>query len=699
MNLITTAKENVKISDLNKKIFIETNSVTFDKKEKILDSQSSSFLKDENNNILRSDNFSYNLNDGILKLINANLKDFNDNNFEIEVAFLNTLSNQLIGKDISINLNNKSFDKDNDPRIKGKSIIYNDGYTEVNKGVFTTCKKTDKCPPWQLSAEKISHDPKKEVINYKNALLKVYDIPVMYFPKFFHPDPTVKRKSGFLIPTIKNSYNSTNYFSIPYFSVLSQNKDLTFTPRFYSNENFLLQTEFRQENKDSSHITDISLFNENDKNSKSHFFYKYNKFIKYADFDEGNINLKIEKTSNDTYLRKNKLSSALFKSLNVLENTLGIELFSEKLSLKSEIKIYENLDKDNNDRYEFILPKLDIAKKIENFSNLDGNFLFKSNNFVRSYETNILEKVNINNLTFNSNPKVSSLGLYNNYEFIIKNINSDTKNSDSYEEDENFYLSTLFQYNSSFPMIKKSNGLVNVLKPKIAFKISPNHTKDISENDGNRLDVNNIFNFNRLSSNDVLEGGMSLAIGNDFTISNEEESRELFGLKIANNLRFEENDDLPKTNQLGSKNSNFFGEITFSPYQWIDAKYNTSTKNNITEINYENFITEISLNNLVTTFDYINENNTLDKNSYLTSTVRLNLNESNNINFSTRENKSSNLTEYYNLMYEYKNDCLAASIEYNKEYYDDRDIKPEENIFLKLTIIPFGETSSPNLRE
>ena len=47
--------------------------------------------------------------------------------------------------------------------------------------------------------------------------------------------------------------------------------------------------------------------------NKSHFFYKYDKFIKFANFDEGNINLKIEKTSNDTYLRKNKLSSPLFK--------------------------------------------------------------------------------------------------------------------------------------------------------------------------------------------------------------------------------------------------------------------------------------------------------------------------------------------------------------------------------------------------
>ena len=48
-------------------------------------------------------------------------------------------------------------------------------------------------------------------------------------------------------------------------------------------------------------------------------------------------------------------------------------------------------------------------------------------------------------------------------------------------------------------------------------------------------------------------------------------------------------------------------------------------------------------------------------------------------------------------MYQYKNDCLSASIEYNKDYYDDGDIKPKEGILFKLTIIPFGETSSPNL--
>ena len=72
-----------------------------------------------------------------------------------------------------------------------------------------------------------------------------------------------------------------------------------------------------------------------------------------------------------------------------------------------------------------------------------------------------------------------------------------------------------------------------------------------------------------------------------------------------------------------------------------------------------------------------------EKTSYLLSKLEYNLNSSSSISFSTRENKKTDLTEYYNFIYQYKNDCLAASVEYNKSYYDDRDIKPEESIFFK----------------
>ena len=64
------------------------------------------------------------------------------------------------------------------------------------------------------------------------------------------------------------------------------------------------------------------------------------------------------------------------------------------------------------------------------------------------------------------------------------------------------------------------------------------------------------------------------------------------------------------------------------------------------------------------------------------------LNENNFFTFKTRRNKKLNLTEYYDLVYEYKNDCLTAGIKYKKTYYEDRDLKPSENIFFTISLIP-----------
>ena len=160
-------------------------------------------------------------------------------------------------------------------------------------------------------SKKIQHNKSKQIINYENALLKVYDVPVMYFPKFFHPDPTVKRKSGFLIPTIKNSPNSDNFLNVPYFLAIAENKDATFSPRLYADEKILLQTEYRQANLKSDHFLDLSFFNEKSENSKTHFFYNYLANLNFNNFDNAELNLDIQQTSNDTYLRANKLKTQL----------------------------------------------------------------------------------------------------------------------------------------------------------------------------------------------------------------------------------------------------------------------------------------------------------------------------------------------------------------------------------------------------
>ena len=67
-----------------------------------------------------TESFFYDIKKSIIKIEKANLKDFNNNDFNIDSAFIDISSNRLFGKDVEINFDNKSFNKDNEPRLKGK---------------------------------------------------------------------------------------------------------------------------------------------------------------------------------------------------------------------------------------------------------------------------------------------------------------------------------------------------------------------------------------------------------------------------------------------------------------------------------------------------------------------------------------------------------------------------------------------------
>jgi len=697
-NSTIKANGNVKIHQTDKNFFIESEKIFYDQLNNLISSNTKTILKDNFKNTYIVDSFMFEIDKNILKVINLESKDKDNNILKTEIAYINTLSGKLFGKDVNIDFDTSfgsGFNKDNEPRLKAVSINRNENITELTKGVFTTCKKQDDCPPWEMTAKKIHHNKTKKTINYENAFLKIYDIPVMYFPKFFHPDPTVKRQSGFLIPTIKNSSGSDGFLNTPYFFAIAENKDATFSPRFYPDDKVLFQTEYRQANLNSNHIADFSYFTEKGKNSKNHIFYEYDNEFNSENFENNQINFKIQQTSNDTYLKSDKLESVIVNDSDILENSLGLDLYSDDLSISLSANIYEDLNKNNNDRYEYELPRVDLVKSINNKTNLNGNFIFESQSLVRSYNTNVNEKTNTNDLKFKSFPKITSNGFYNNYEFLIKNSNMNNENS-TYKNNENIYLSSIFQYNSSLPLIKEGEIYQKILKPKISLKFAPQHTKD-DRNAEDKIDLSNIYSINRLS-NKTTEGGFSVTYGGDYSIFDNKKSNEIFNFKLASNLRLEENDDLSNSNQMGEKTSNLFSEIVFSPNEYLTTKYNNSLESNLKDTSYENLITEFKINNFVTKFDYLNENNTSLKNSYLTNESTYSVDQSNSLSFSTRKNKKTDLTEYYNLMYQYKNDCLAAAIEYNKDYYSDRELKPTESIFFKLTIIPFGQTNSPNLK-
>ena len=143
-------KNNVQINDNANNIEINTDEINYDLNKNQIESSSNSEIKDDLGNIYRVSQFEYNLEDRIIKLSNLEVLDVNKNIFKIELAFLDLEKRELIAKDVGLNFK-ISDNSENEPRLKGRSLISNDENTIVKKGTFTFCKKREKCPPWEMS--------------------------------------------------------------------------------------------------------------------------------------------------------------------------------------------------------------------------------------------------------------------------------------------------------------------------------------------------------------------------------------------------------------------------------------------------------------------------------------------------------------------------------------------------------------------
>jgi LPS-assembly protein len=123
-------------------------------------------------------------------------------------------------------------------------------YTVFENGVYTACapcKDDPKKPPlWQVKGARIIHDQTDKMMYFENAQLEFFGVPMAYLPYFSTPDPTVKRKTGFLMPSITSATGFGFGLETPFYWAIAPDYDATFSPRITSRQGVLFQGEFRQ---------------------------------------------------------------------------------------------------------------------------------------------------------------------------------------------------------------------------------------------------------------------------------------------------------------------------------------------------------------------------------------------------------------------------------------------------------------------
>ena len=143
VNEIILAEGNVKLYRTDKNFKIETDKIKYQTGINLISSDTKTKLKDDSQNRFIFEKFSFNINDNILKVTNLDFTDKTKNKFVTPLAYINTESGNIFGKDVRIDLNNSSFNEQNQPRLKGRSLINDSTGTKITKGIFTTCKIRD----------------------------------------------------------------------------------------------------------------------------------------------------------------------------------------------------------------------------------------------------------------------------------------------------------------------------------------------------------------------------------------------------------------------------------------------------------------------------------------------------------------------------------------------------------------------------
>ncbi len=690
---------------------IKSKNILLNKKISSVTSDEKTIINDIDGNTIELNNFDYQKENQIFKSIGLIMvKDKFNNSYKFSQIYIDTKKKEILGSDVSALMNSNQFkvNKENNPRIMANTFSSNKNRSSFNKSIFTLCAyrnsgNKEKCPPWTIQATNMLHDNKKKTIYYDNALIKVYNIPIFYLPKLAHPDPSVDRRSGFLPPTLTDTKNLGAGLKVPFFLALNKDKDFTFINKLYVDENPLFMGEYRQAFNNSNLIIDMG-FTEGYKNTsskkiageKSHLFTKFSKNYIHNNNSETNFTFQTQDVSNDKYLKLYKVKTDLIDyNQNYLENSLNLSHSSDDFFLSLDALIYENLKESYNDKYEYILPEVVFDKNLlqdEKFGIVD----LQSNLKINNYETNKTSKALINDFDWTSKDFNHKSGLSSKLIGKIKNVNYETKNIEGFKEDANNEIHGAIGYLSELALIKtnSSNKSKSLLTPKLLVRYAPGSMR--KESDGSRLTSNNVFSLNRVDDADNLEKGLSATVGFDYELTKKD--RE-FQLSLGQIISQKENKKMASVTSLDEKLSDLVGSSNLKLNENFNLKYNFLLDQNFSDLNYNEIISTLNYKNVGLNFNYLQEKNHIGDNEYIKTDINYATSTNQKLSFKNKRNLITNSSEYYDLSYEYHNDCLRAALVFRREFYNDSELEPENSLMFKITLIPFGNIDSPSFSQ
>jgi LPS-assembly protein len=479
----------------------------------------------------------------------------------------------------------------------------NANHTELVRGVYSPCdlcRNDPSAPPlWQLKAREIDHDKELQLVEFRDAVMEIDGWPVFYSPYMSTPDPSVKRASGFLPPTIGVSNTLGAHVTIPYFLVLGPDKDVTFAPRFYTTAGPLLDAEYRQRFSNGT-LGAVATLNHSNvgsgESSSSEGEQWRGHFDEHSIFDLNDTyrtGLDVQRVSDQTYLLRFGFGNPL---LNAMISRAYLEGFEPRASTDVNAYLFQPLLPGIGDSTQpIVLPvinrnwqsqpdelggrwninanALDIVREVGTQtrrlslgSEWDRSFvdpLGGQYNFSASARG---DGYSVNSLSSTSNPELPSAF------FPVNGQPALAPTATNFVTGRTFPQAGLVW---SYPLIHRGENTTEVIEPIVGgfAALSSGNRRNIPNEDSlsYQFSDTDLFRRDRLAGYDILDTGQRVDYGTKFGFYEKEGGS--YRLLIGQSYRAQPNPFLPPGSGAEKRLSDIVGRMVLSPNTYLDLIY------------------------------------------------------------------------------------------------------------------------------
>lgn len=461
-------------------------------------------------------------------------------------------------------------------RFTAVEVLRKEGtVTEMKTASFTPCKICEGHEPlWQIKASKVTHDQAAQKVSYQNARMEMFGVPTFYTPVFSHPDPSIKRKSGFLRPSAGWTTELGSNARVAYYWDIAPDKDATFEVRPTNRQGVVLGGEWRQRFEKASLFVDGSV-NQSDrvvdagnvnveKNSKlrGHLFGK----ALYDVNEKWRAGADVNRSSDDEYLRLFDIADD-----DVLQSEAYMERFSGRSYTRVSAQSFQDVRINSVEDQPNLLPYIEhvmygepqgvAGGRWELSSSLLGLSRNDGQDVGRVSTKGGWERQFIADAGLVTTTGASARADY--YEVKDRDVAQSNPSLDNRSSGARYFPEA--HLTSSFPMVRNMETTQAVIEPIASLVVSPDVNNDdnrIPNEDSQdvQIDATNLFEVSRFPGVDRLEDGAHAAYGMKSSIfSNEGNSASVF---LGQSYRFKNDGLFPQGSGLENQHSDYVGQVS-----------------------------------------------------------------------------------------------------------------------------------------